>query len=280
MDQVSVHLTQLPAISLLTDNTIYTLPLRDTRAASRPNGMVRSLPHKTKIFTCGNHDFSACTAKNFYETRGRELNSRYKVQDSPDDVEKSARILSASNLTRSNMTYLNNEACTFSVDRRETKHHVFKVWGSPWSPEFENWAWNYKPASEEAKQIHSGIPKDVDILITHTPPFELGGLDRIHNGTSVGCQELTRRLTLPDHEHDEAIRPKLHVFGHIHEARGVHLLEQKQAQQAALEAHETVLVNAALVEYDQDMWNTRRICKFSSPFLPFFFFSLLFLVFP
>ncbi len=92
----------------------------------------------------------------------------------------------------------------------------------------------------------------MDILITHTPPYELGGLDKIHDGTSVGCKELTRRLTAPRH-HKDALRPKLHVFGHIHEARGTNVLQHEEG--------ETVLVNAALVEYDQDLWNTQRKCK-------------------
>lgn len=98
--------------------------------------------------------------------------------------------------------------------------------------------------------------RDVDILITHTPPYELGGLDRIHNGTSVGCQELTRRLTAA-HDHKDALHPKLHVFGHIHEARGTHVLCNEQG--------ETVLVNAALVEYDQALWNKQRKCKYPQP---------------
>ncbi len=169
-----------------------------------------------------------------------------------------------------------------------------------WSPEFEDWAWNYK-RGEEAKrtythvfslpsffypyalaelsltyrslpllfslslshhftatEIHSAIPQDIDLLITHTPPYTLGNLDAIHDGTPVGCEELTRRLTAPSSS-AEAIRPLLHVFGHIHEARGVHLLSQPQEGKEGED--ETVLVNAALVEYDQDKWNKQRICK-------------------
>ncbi|SPO25701.1 uncharacterized protein UTRI_03066 [Ustilago trichophora] len=203
-----------------------------------------------KIFTCGNHDFSACTAKDFYSTRGRALNTKYKVKDSPDDVERAARILSPSNLG-ANLKYLESESFSFAVDRKEVRHYPWKVFGSPWSPEFENWAWNYT-RGPEAKAVHSAIPADVDVLITHTPPFKLGGLDSIHDGTPVGCEELTRRLTAEDGD-EEAIRPRLHVFGHIHEARGTHLLTQGQK--------ETLLVNAALVEYDQEKWQTER--KFS-----------------
>ena len=54
------------------------------------------------------------------------------------------------------------------------------------------------------------IPAHVDVLITHDPPH--GVLDRSAGGENVGCEELlaaTRR-----------IRPRLHVFGHIHQGLG------------------------------------------------------------
>merc|ERR1712216_454504 len=56
------------------------------------------------------------------------------------------------------------------------------------------------------------IPKDVDILLTHGPPH--GILDRLegswgHWGSSqVLLQEIKRK------------RPKVHLFGHLHEQRG------------------------------------------------------------
>jgi Icc-related predicted phosphoesterase len=55
------------------------------------------------------------------------------------------------------------------------------------------------------------IPSDTDILITHGPPF--GHLD-IPGGQSisVGCEMLRYRV--------DEIRPKIHVFGHIHGSWG------------------------------------------------------------
>lgn len=93
--------------------------------------MNRTLPHKTKVFVCGNHDFAACTVNNYYETRGRELNALFKVKDAANDVERVKEILSKQNLDEGGLKYLNNEEWGFKVDREETRHHTWKVWGSP-----------------------------------------------------------------------------------------------------------------------------------------------------
>ncbi len=83
-----------------------------------------------KVFTCGNHDFSASSQDGWYENRGRELNAKFKVQDSPDDLAQAKRILAAENLG-AGLKYLDNEGWSFTVDRKETKHHRWSVWGSP-----------------------------------------------------------------------------------------------------------------------------------------------------
>lgn len=52
------------------------------------------------------------------------------------------------------------------------------------------------------------IPDDTDILLTHGPP--LGHGDLVRNGDHVGCVELLSTI-------QQRVRPKYHVFGHIHE---------------------------------------------------------------
>lgn len=82
-----------------------------------------------------------------------------------------------------------------------------KIYGSPWQPEFFNWAFNLPRNGEEMKARWDAIPHDTDILVTHGPPF--GHLD-IPGGQSirVGCEMLRHRV--------DEIHPKIHVFGHIH----------------------------------------------------------------
>ncbi|MFW6219891.1 MAG: metallophosphoesterase family protein [bacterium] len=86
-----------------------------------------------------------------------------------------------------------------------------KIYGTPVTPIFYNWAFN-RP-EEKLKQHWSAIPDDTDILITHGPPH--GVLDF----ASHHSQEHTGSPSLYD-EVINRIKPKVHVFGHIHEEYG------------------------------------------------------------
>ncbi len=83
-----------------------------------------------------------------------------------------------------------------------------KIYGSPWQPRFFDWAFNLTRGAELAEKWKM-IPDDTDVLITHGPPF--GILDEVPQRYSIentGCEELRKIV--------ETIRPKLHIFGHIH----------------------------------------------------------------
>lgn len=100
-----------------------------------------------------------------------------------------------------------------------TEFEGFKIWGSPWTTTFPG----INPHccaftvdnDEQLAEKWKLIPDDTDILITHSPSF--GNYDWIKNrdgtiGPSVGSLSLWMKSLL--------ILPKLHVFGHIHEAYG------------------------------------------------------------
>lgn len=84
-----------------------------------------------------------------------------------------------------------------------------KIYGSPWQPRFYDWAFNLRRGEEIAEKWKM-IPADTDILVTHGPPHEI--LDLTPNGDSAGCEELRKAI--------ERIRPKAHIFGHIHSGYG------------------------------------------------------------
>lgn len=85
-----------------------------------------------------------------------------------------------------------------------------RFWGSPWQPWFHDWAFNL-PRGKALAEKWALVPSGVDVLATHGPPH--GVLDKTFGGSHVGCEELALALA--------RIQPRLHVFGHIHEAYGL-----------------------------------------------------------
>lgn len=96
-----------------------------------------------------------------------------------------------------------------------TEFEGLKIWGSPWTPNFCDWHFML-PRGPALKAKWDLIPKDTDILITHGPPH--GILDKTSRGHGsisrkhCGCVDLREAV--------ERIKPKYHVFGHIHEGYG------------------------------------------------------------
>lgn len=78
-----------------------------------------------------------------------------------------------------------------------------KFYGAPWQPRFFDWAFNVDRGAAIARKW-AYIHDDTDVLITHGPP--MGYLDGPVN--AVGCADLRIRVM--------QIKPKIHVFGHIH----------------------------------------------------------------
>ncbi|VDK41985.1 unnamed protein product [Anisakis simplex] len=85
-----------------------------------------------------------------------------------------------------------------------------RIYGTPWQPKMDNWAFNL-PRGQTLLTKWNQIPTGVDVLITHTPP--LGHGDTLSTGSRAGCVELLNSVV-------KRIRPKYHVFGHVHEGYG------------------------------------------------------------
>jgi Icc-related predicted phosphoesterase len=99
-----------------------------------------------------------------------------------------------------------------------------KIWGSPVQPEFNNWAFNVTRGAP-IRRYWKMIPADTDVLVTHGPPF--GILDQSHPSTvHLGCEELAKVV--------EQIRPKLHVFGHIHGGQGESFVNETRFANASV----------------------------------------------
>jgi Icc-related predicted phosphoesterase len=89
----------------------------------------------------------------------------------------------------------------------EVKIDGLKIYGSPYQVEFMDWAFNLPREGKELKAKWDAIPDDTDILITHCPPHNI--LDTTpYENYGVGDELLLERV--------KQVKPKLHVFGHLH----------------------------------------------------------------
>jgi Icc-related predicted phosphoesterase len=112
------------------------------------------------------------------------------------------------------ITYLEDDwVIVGDSDPYDPNTKTAKIYGSPWQPEFYNWAFNLPRNGWELEQKWKDIPEDTDILITHGPPQ--GHLDASGppwNQPNLGCELLRVRV--------DELKPKIHVFGHIHGSAG------------------------------------------------------------
>lgn len=121
-----------------------------------------------------------------------------------------------------------------------------RFYGMPWTHIFNQWA--FMATREQRKTRCDVIPDGIDVLVTHGPPH--GILDAIENfdgqtqewGTIyLGCSELLLAI--------ERVKPKLHIFGHIHEGSG-------EEHYGGIH-----LVNAAIMDKHYDPVNSYKIIE-------------------
>ncbi|KAF6209834.1 hypothetical protein GE061_015586 [Apolygus lucorum] len=145
------------------------------------NDWLGKLPHKHKIVIAGNHEISFDHTCLYSGNVG-------------DDGAMRDRL--------TNCIYLQDELVEILG---------LKIYGSPWQPIYGGWAFNI-PRGEECLKKWDMIPDQVDILVTHGPPIGHGDLAR--SGVRAGCVELLSVV-------QKRVKPKYHVFGHIHEGYGI-----------------------------------------------------------
>jgi Icc-related predicted phosphoesterase len=136
-----------------------------------------SIPNYThKVFIAGNHD--------------------WMFQKDPNQIERILKNFPT-------ITYLRDSQAVIEG---------LVIYGSPWQPEFFNWAFNLPRKGDELEYVWSKVPDNTDILITHGPAY--GYVDRvIGKYEHLGCELLIERIN--------QVKPSLHVCGHIHSGNGV-----------------------------------------------------------
>ena len=174
-------------------------------------------PHRIKIVIAGNHDTTMQPA--FYEKE------HYRWHKQREDHRAVRALLFQ------HCTYLEDSAVLIDG---------IKLYGSPWQPWFLNWAFNLQ-RGRELLEKWSAIPADTDVLITHGPPYGHGDGIKGRGGfiEHVGCEDLMRVVRI--------VKPKYHVFGHVHEAAGI----SKTA--------DTTFINACICTADYKPWGRSHV---------------------
>ncbi|KAH9514295.1 hypothetical protein Btru_028650 [Bulinus truncatus] len=178
----------------------------DFTSVGRPQGVYEfdsflgRLPHKAKIVIAGNHDISMDIDMMTKRRSHVQLKFGLKKTDVEDKLDE-LKVSSSRELLK-NCIYLKDS----SIDVCG-----IKIYGSPWQPEFHDWAFNL-PRGEECLEKWDLIPEDTDILLTHGPPIGHG--DLCSSSLRAGCVELLTTI-------QNRVKPKYHLFGHIHEGYGV-----------------------------------------------------------
>lgn len=159
-----------------------------------------ALPHKRKILIAGNHDLSMEPAT--YAATSRRFGG----------VGRGAKALDAAAVCRQARAAIEAIPNCSYLEDSGTEVDGIRIWGSPWQPEFCEWAFNL-PRGEACRAKWRRIPAGTDVVLTHGPP--LGHGDQcLPSGARAGCADLLDEL-------QQRVRPKYHVFGHIHEGWGV-----------------------------------------------------------
>lgn len=161
--------------------------------------------YDTKIFIAGNHDW------------GFQWKQPWLYNYINDE-----------NLSQSDCVYLEDSEFILKVPEFS---RPIKFWGSPWQPDFMNWAFNVP--RDQLYKYWELIPLDTDILITHGGPQ--GIRDYTSRNEPQGCSSLRHYV--------EKINPALHVYGHIHEAYG------------SMVVNNTLFVNASICTRRYDPTN-------------------------
>ena len=177
-------------------------------------------PHKHKILIAGNHEITLDLPA--YQQRWYRFHSRVPLP---------AHEIKSYVLREQGIHYLEDQSV-------EIEGVVF--YGSPVTPTFGSWAFNVDRGLP-IRAVWSNIPETTDVLITHGPPFGYG--DKLVDGERVGCKDLLDEVT-------QRIKPKVHIYGHIHEGYGLYDLECGTKLINASICDEGYIVNNVPVVYD------------------------------
>lgn len=173
--------------------------------------LIRLIDAELKIVIPGNHDL---TLDPEYYDKSWNLHGP-PTKYTPEVLDDIQRIYTSEQAKQAGIVYMTEGTQVFTLKNGAT----FRVYASAWQPEFWQWAFGYprdqdrfNPAAPDAAwhPPHPVPNEPIDLMVTHGPPAHI--LDQTYSGADVGCEHLRRAV--------ERCKPRLHVFGHIHEDWG------------------------------------------------------------
>jgi Icc-related predicted phosphoesterase len=205
---------------------------------------LRAQAYKKKVYIGGNHDnfLTQCCSRTdpYYQW----LNDLIEQ----DEEDKNLIYLCDSG---TEFEYEEQEPLSPGMNSLDTYFYSkkrLKIWGSPWTKTFPGMNPHCKAftvdTDEELAEKWLTCPNDIDIMITHSPAF--GILDDVCVYPEGRCNSAlysnvgSKSLLVRSME----IKPRLHVFGHIHECGGKQL-HLKRAGYGT--ENNTIYVNASHV---------------------------------
>ena len=152
-----------------------------------------SLPHDKKVVIAGNHD--------------RHLDPRSR-ETLPIEHRNAT-------LNWKSLYYLQHNTVTLKFNNGRE----LKIYGAPQTPtsKRDDHAFRYPEGSDAWSDT---IPRDVDVLVTHTPPQY-----HLDLPAALGCESLLAEVW--------KVQPTLHIFGHIHAGKRDFVGELKSGREIA-----------------------------------------------
>jgi Icc-related predicted phosphoesterase len=123
-----------------------------------------------------------------------------------------------------------------------------RIYGSPWRPQ-RGWIYPAEAFGYDSKLIRqdiwSNIPEDIDFLLTHCPPYSVRDYHPLTD-ERTGCPALLDEVVT-------RVRPRVHLFGHMHSCRGTSLYKSEENQtlegdKYKAESNDILFVNLAAIQ--------------------------------
>ncbi|KAF5372938.1 hypothetical protein D9758_001709 [Tetrapyrgos nigripes] len=210
---------------------------------------IRSMEgYEYKVIIAGNHDLCLDPNSAFYDS--------HSSSHSEAAFKQAQEMMRGEESRSKGIVYLEFEKQVLKT----RAGREWKFYGCPAAPRYADGSFQYSGRTE-AKAVASRIPNDVEILLTHTPAY--GILDQTKRGKNAGCKYLLRhldelsasstgaetggasriwdRVWEQGQQGNQGGQLMLHVFGHIHEARGAQIVRDN------IKDKERIAVNAAML---------------------------------